>query len=155
MSIAYRVQDYIAEHDLPWDPVPHDESHSSRELARLAHVLPDRVAKAVVLEDRYGYVLAVVAADRRLDVSELDFALQRDLRLSNERKLPSLFTDCAPGAVPPVGPAYGVPTVWDERLGELPEVYFEGGDHHTLVHMSGAAFSELMRSAQPLHGRHH
>jgi Ala-tRNA(Pro) deacylase len=155
MSIAYRVQDYIAEHDLAWDAVPHRGSQTSRETARLAHVLPDRVAKAVILEDRYGYVLAVIGADRRLDVSALDAALRRDLRLASESELRTLFSDCAPGAVPPVGPAYGVTTVWDESLGEKPDVYFEGGDHHTLVHMSGADFCELMRSAQPLHRRHH
>src|SRR5512136_2400880 len=131
MSIAYRVQDYIAEHDLAWDAVPHRESQTSKEMARLAHVLPDRVAKAVVLEDRDGYVLAVIGADRRLDVSALDAALRRDLRLANEPELRTLFSDCAPGAVPPVGPAYGVPTVWDESLGEKSDVYFEGGDHHT------------------------
>jgi len=154
MTIAYRVQDYIAEHDLPWDPLPHEESHCSRELARLAHVRPDRLAKAVMLEDRDGYVLAVVAADRRVDLSEFDLALHRDLRIAREVELRKHFSDCAPGAVPPVGQAYGVQTVWDESLGELPEVYFEGGDHHTLVHMSGVAFSELMRSAQPLHKHH-
>ena len=155
MSIAYRVQDYIAEHDLAWDPVPHGESRTSIEMARLAHVLPDRVAKAVMLEDGEGYVLAVIGADRRLDLSEFDLALQRDLRFASESELRALFSDCAPGAVPPVGPAYGVLTVWDESLGEKPDVYFEGGDHRTMVHMSGAEFCELMRSAQPLHRGHH
>jgi Ala-tRNA(Pro) deacylase len=155
MSIAYRVQDYIAEHDLVWDPVPHGESKTSIEMARLAHVRPDRVAKAVMLEDRDGYVLAVIGADRRLDLSEFDLALHRDLWLASEFELRALFSDCAPGAVPPVGPAYGVQTVWDESLGEKPDVYFEGGDHRTLVHMSGAEFCELMHSAQPLHRGHH
>jgi len=147
MSIAYRVQDYIAEQALPWDPVPHRPSHSSMESARLAHVPPDRVAKAVVLEDPYGYVLAVIAAHRRLDLTGIGEALRRDLRLASEPELPELFSDCASGAVPPVGAAYGIPTVWDRSLGEQPDVYFEGGDHRTLVHMSGADFCELMRSA--------
>lgn len=150
MSVAYRVQDYIAEHDVPWDSVSHDASQSSIETARLAHVPPDRVAKAVVLEDDDGYVLAVIAAHRRLNLSEFAESLQRDLRLASERDLPGLFSDCLPGAVPPLGEAYGIPTVWDEDLGEQPDVYFEGGDHRTLVHMRGIYFGELMRSARPL-----
>lgn len=150
MSIAYRVQDYIAEQALPWDPVPHRASHSSLEAAQLAHVPPDAVAKAVVLEDRDGYVLAVLAAHRRLDLPEIGAALQRDLWLASEPQLLELFSDCALGAVPPVGAAYGIPTVWDQSLGDKRDVYFEGGDHCTLVHMSGADFCELMRSAQPL-----
>jgi Ala-tRNA(Pro) deacylase len=147
MSIAYRVQDYIAEQALPWDAVPHGPSHSSMEAARLAHVPPDRVAKAVLLEDPDGYVLAVIAANRRLDLPGIGEALRRDLRLASEPELPELFRDCAPGAVPPVGAAYGIPTVWDRGLGDKPDVYFEGGDHRTLVHMSGADFCELMRCA--------
>ena len=150
MSIAYGVQDYIAEHDLPWEPVPHPASQSCMEAARFAHVPPDRLAKAVVLEDDDGYVLAVIPANCRLDLRELGAALQRDLWLASERELLELFADCAPGAVPPVGEGYGIPTVWDASLGHKPDVYFEGGDHRTLVHMSGPDFCELMRSAHPL-----
>ncbi len=153
MSIAYRVQDYIAERDLPWDPVAHRISNSCIEAARSAHVPPDRLAKAVVLEDRNGYVVAVIAANRRLDLSDVAEQLHRDLSLASERELQELFSDCAPGAVPPVGEAYGIPTIWEESLAEKPDVYFEGGDHHTLVHMSGPCFHELMRSARPL-GHH-
>lgn len=32
----------------------------------------------------------------------------------------------------------------------LPDMYFEAGDHRTLVHMSGPAFAELMHNARPL-----
>lgn len=155
MSIAYRVQDYIAEHDVAWEPVRHQQSASSREAARRAHVRPDRLAKAVLLEDRDGYVLAVIGADHRLDVSELSAALQRELWLASEPELSMLFPDCAPGAVPPVGAAYGIPTVWDASLAEKPEVFFEAGDHRTLVHMSGTDFCELMQPARPLPWRYH
>jgi Ala-tRNA(Pro) deacylase len=155
MTIAHRVKDYIAEHHLAWDAVPHAESNTSIETARFAQVRPDRVAKAVMLEDHDGYVLAVIGADRRLDMSEFDRALHRDLHLAREFELRARFSDCAPGAVPPVGAAYGVQTVWDESLGELPDIYFEGGDHRTMVHMSGADFRALMRAAQPLHRLHH
>jgi Ala-tRNA(Pro) deacylase len=155
MSIAYRVQDYIAEHDVPWEPVRHQQSGSSRQAAKLAQVRPDRLAKAVLLEDRDGYVLAVIGADHRLDVSELSSALQRELWLASEPEVSKLFSDCAPGAVPPVGPAYGIPTVWDASLADKPDVYFEGGDHRTLVHMSGVDFSDLMRPARSLPWRYH
>jgi Ala-tRNA(Pro) deacylase len=155
MSIPYRVQDYIAEHEVAWDLVRHQASGSSREAARLAHVSPDRLAKAVVLEDEDGYVLAVIGADHRLDVPALNETLQRDLRLASEPELSVLFPDCAPGAVPPVGGAYGIPTVWDAGLAEQPEVYFEGGDHRTLVHISGPDFCELMQPARHLRWPYH
>lgn len=145
MSIAYRLQDYIAARHLAWDPVTHRQSATCLEAAQLAHVPPDRVAKAVVLQGHAGYLMAVIPANHHLDVKELGEALADDLRLVSERALSGLFADCLPGAVPPVGAAYGICTLWDESLASRPDVYFEGGDHRTLVHMSGPEFEALMR----------
>jgi Ala-tRNA(Pro) deacylase len=46
--------------------------------------------------------------------------------------------------------AYGVKTIWDPKssLGKLDEVFFEAGDHQTLVQMSGVQFHELMAPAE-------
>jgi Ala-tRNA(Pro) deacylase len=145
MSIAYRLQDYIAQRHLSWDPVPHQPSGTCTQAAQLAHVPPDRVAKAVVLRGHSGYLMAVIPANHHLNVSDLGEALADDLALVSERTLKELFSDCQTGAVPPVGAAYGICTLWDEELGSRPDVYFEGGDHRTLVHMNGTDFETLMR----------
>jgi Ala-tRNA(Pro) deacylase len=148
MSVAYRVQDYIAEKQLPWDPVRHPASNTCLQAAHSAHLPAQGVAKAVLLKDEQGYVVVVVGADREIHPGEVDEALgQRNLRFASERELGRVFDDCLPGAVPPVGQAYGIPTVWDDSLADEPDVYFEGGDHRTLVHMKGGDFEELMRSA--------
>lgn len=150
MTIAYRLQDYIAEHDLSWDPVPHALSQTSIEAAHQAHLVPKRVAKAVVVKAGERFFMAVIPADHRIDLAQVSEAFGEECTLATEEDLTQLFYDCARGAVPPVGDAYGIPTVWDASLGHCPDVYFEGGDHRTLVHMNGIAFTELMRSAHPL-----
>ena len=150
MSIAYRVQDYIAERKLLWDPVPHGRSDSCIDAALLAEVPPENVAKAVVLKDHGGYLLAVIPASTHLDLAGLRTALGRNLRPASEAELRAIFPDCARGAIPPVGAAYAMPTVWLKSLGDARDVYFEGGDHRTLVHMTGPDFGELMRSARAL-----
>ena len=145
MSIAYKLQDYIADRHLAWDPVTHQQSGTCLEAAQLAHIPPDRIAKAVVLKGHSGYLMAVIPANHHLDVNELGDALADELTLVPEGTLTRLFEDCLPGAVPPVGAAYGICTLWDESLGSRSDVYFEGGDHETLVHMSGPEFESLMR----------
>lgn len=145
MSISYRLQDYIADRHLTWEAVTHQQSGTCIEAAHLAHVPPDRVAKAVVLKGHSGYVMAVIPADHHLDVRALGDSLADELTLVSESALSGLFDDCQPGAVPPVGAAYGICTLWDEGLASRPDVYFEGGDHQTLVHMTGPAFEALMR----------
>lgn len=150
MTIAYRVQDYLADNGAAWDPVVQHGGASCAEIAYRAHVPAARVAKAVVLKDALGYVVAVIPGDAYLDVPRLGRALGRNLELAGEDELSRLFTDCAFGAVPPLGAAYGLPTLWATNLGNEPDVYFEGGDKHTLVHMFGIEFGELMRTARPL-----
>ena len=151
MSIAHRVQDYIAGKNVSWDPVQHPASSTCLQAAHSARLPAGRVAKAVVLKDEQGYVVAVIGADREVRLGEVSGALgRRNLRFASERELGRVFDDCKAGAVPPVGQAYGIPTVWDESLADKPDIYFEAGDHRTLVHMKGADFGELMRSAHPL-----
>jgi Ala-tRNA(Pro) deacylase len=47
-----------------------------------------------------------------------------------------------------VGAAYGVPTVVDRSLAGLDRVWFEGGDHRTLVSVAGSDFDRLMQDAR-------
>lgn len=147
MSIANRLQSYIAEQGVTWDPVSHQASSTCMEAAHGAHIAPDRVAKAVVLKGNAGYLMAVIPASDQLNVKELGEVVADELALVSEPTLGELFADCKPGAVPPVGAAYGIRTLWDEDLGGRADVYFEGGDHQTLVHMKGADFGTLMRKA--------
>jgi Ala-tRNA(Pro) deacylase len=71
--------------------------------------------------------------------------------MATEEEIERLFPDCILGAIPPVGAAYGLRTVVDESITEVPDVFFEGGDHATLVHMSGPAFDRLMVEAPHAH----
>lgn len=45
----------------------------------------------------------------------------------------------------------GITTIVDETLEQQTDVYFEAGDHKSLVHMEGAEFSRLTQRTR--HGR--
>ena len=68
--------------------------------------------------------------------------------LATEPELAGLFPDCEVGAIPPIGAAYGLRTLMDTRLGKEPEVYFEAGDHESLIKVSAEAFRTLMADAE-------
>jgi Ala-tRNA(Pro) deacylase len=55
-----------------------------------------------------------------------------------------VFSDCDPGSVPPIAGAYGLAAVLDERLEDAEDIYFEAGDHCTLVHVMAGEFERLM-----------
>ena len=54
-------------------------------------------------------------------------------------------------AVPPIAAPYGLRSLLDESLAKQSDIYFEAGDHRTLVHVSGEQFNKLMHKVP--HGR--
>lgn len=151
MAIAPLVEDYLSRHGARYDVVSHPRSQSSIETAELAHVPGERLVKSVVLEDDDGMLLAVLPSTLSVHIGHLSAETHRRLRLAEESELQSLFPDCSVGAIPPLGPAYGVRTILDDSLEGQQEIYFEAGDHEHLVHMTAEQFLALVGPAQRVH----
>lgn len=151
MAIADTLNHYLQQNGVPYDVVPHPHTSSSMRTAEAAHVPGDRLAKTVVLEDDRGYLAVVLPATRRVNLPAVNRDLNRNLRFAPEEELSPLFADCALGALPAVGPAYGIETLVDDSLDDVPDVYFEAGDHEALVHVRADAFQGLLRTARHGH----
>lgn len=152
MNIAPRVQDYLAAQQSAYELLSHPRSGNSVQTARAAHLPAGSLAKAVVLKDDAGYVLAVLPSSCHVVLSRLGKALHRlPLQLADEAEFAMLFSDCDRGALPPLGGVYGLPMIVDEALDAQPEVYFEAGDHEHLVHMTRAEFLRLTAEAPRAH----
>jgi Ala-tRNA(Pro) deacylase len=151
MAIARRLRWYLDATGVAYDVLSHAHSRSSLETARQAGVPADRLAKAVLLEDERGYVMAVVPASHRVDLARLNEQLHRELELARERELADLFHDCEQGALPALGTPYRVPTVYDEVLEAASDVYLEAGDHEDVVRLRGGDFLRLLEGSR--HGR--
>ena len=150
MSIAPQLRQFLDEAQADYEIVQHRPTSSAMETARSCDIPAQRLAKAVLLDtEDDDHLLAVIPSDRRLELSELRTELGSKPRLSNEAEVGKLFRDCELGSVPPVG--YGITTIVDDSLEQQPDVYFEAGDHKSLVHMNGAEFSRITQNAR--HGR--
>lgn len=149
--IAKTVVDCLQQSRLPYDVLAHPRSVCTRATADRSGVPAERVAKAVVLADEKGYVMAVLPGSRYVNVKTLSRKLRRNLQIVGEDRLPSVFSDCERGAIPPLGPAYGMETIVDDGLVGQPEVYFEAGDHEELIRVSGEQFLSLLSQAR--HGQ--
>jgi Ala-tRNA(Pro) deacylase len=148
--IAQRLRWYLERSGLPYEVLPHPHSHSSVETARMAHVPLAKLVKPVLLEDERGYLMAIVPASTRVDLASLRRQTQRALELASEGEIESLFADCERGAMPPLGAPYRIPTVYEDSLSDLRDVYFEAGDHEDLVHMRARDLLSLLDGS--LHG---
>jgi len=149
MAIAKTVDFALTLTDVDFQILKHRHSSSSAETAHKAHVGEEYLAKAVALKDLIGQLLAVMPSSHELDLEHLRELLHRPgLELMSEDELEDVFFDCEPGAVPPLGPDYRVPTVVDRALMQRDEVYFEAGDHRELIHVDKTSFRKLMRGAE-------
>ncbi len=154
MSIATSVMNTLTSIHTEYEVVAHPKSFSSHETASAAHVPDDHIAKGVLLKDAAGYLLVVIPANHWVDFHRLRDDLGRELQLATEAEIKQLFGDCDPGAIPPLGDAYGVETVLDESLTSLAHVYFEAGDHERLIKVYADQFKLLMHGVRHGHFSH-
>ncbi len=148
MALANSLQQFLEREAVPYKLVEHSGATTMREAARSAGLPEACVVKAVLLEDDDGFTLAAVPASCDVELENLSKAVKRPVSLASESDIMTLFTDCARGALPPLGDAYGLEVVVDRRLDTMEDLYFEGGDHCTLVHVKGEDFRRLMPEAR-------
>jgi Ala-tRNA(Pro) deacylase len=147
MSIAPTLQKYL-DSNVVYEVIPHEPTPTSARTAQACHVSGDRLAKGIVLRHNGGYLLAVVPASHHIELAVLTSQLGNDVELADEQELKRLFPDCVPGAVPPVGQCYDLDVIVDDSIQEPTDVYLEGGDHATLVHLMQPEFARLMADAR-------
>ena len=148
MAISPTLKEFLDEKHIHYDLIHHPYTENSMETAEAAHVPGDQLAKSVLLKDDQDYLLAVVPSTYMVQVSDLDNQLHRRLDLVTETELADIFTDCELGAIPPIGEAYYIDTIVDERLLHEEHIYIEAGDHTNLLHLDGKNFKKLTSNSK-------
>jgi Ala-tRNA(Pro) deacylase len=144
MGISISLEHYLNNYDIDYEVMVHKRTATTARSADVCQVPLDSMAKGVLLKTRQGYCLAVIPASRDVELNEVGAWLDQPVGLASEEEISRLFADCEPGAIPPVGDAFGIATLVDDDLETQPIVYFEGGDHQSVVHVSGGDFQRMM-----------
>lgn len=147
MGIAILLQNYLIENGIEYDSITHRRTNSSSESARASFVPGNKLAKGVVVRNREAYLMTVLPCSQKADLNKVGDVLHLPVALACEEEITPLFPDCERGAVPPIGGAYGMLTIVDKSLDAVDEVYFEAGDHCTLVHLSAGEFRKLTQKS--------
>ena len=71
-------------------------------------------------------------------------SFNRYLVLADENDRQSVFDDCSFGVIPPVGRAFNMDVIYDNSLNRNEDIYFEAGDHVSLLHVSRDDFKVLL-----------
>ena len=148
MAISKSLKEHLKFRGIAYQMVPHSHTATSMQTAQAANISGEFVAKGVVLAEEDTYLLAVVPATHRLQFAWIHQHLGHDAGLATEEEIGRLFEDCELGAVPACGEPFGLKTIVEERLLELPAVCFESGDHEQLLRLSGEGFRALVEKAE-------
>ena len=150
MALATTLEKYLSDQQVAYEVITHRPTTSSSSTAEASHVSGECVAKAVIVKDEEDFVMAVLPATHHLKLGKLSRLLNRPVGLATENEASALFADCELGAIPALGGAYGLEMIVEDSLAEHPEIFFEGGDHASLVRISAEHFGRL--TAQAAHG---
>jgi Ala-tRNA(Pro) deacylase len=145
MGIALTLKQYLEDHKIDYEVMSHKKTGCSSLTAEASHVPGDCLAKGVILRKDGGYLMAIVPASRHVALAEVGHRLDQPVGLASEEEIAELFPDCEAGAVPAMAEAYGLECMVDESLDELKDVYIEGGDHRSVVHLKGRQFRKLTK----------
>jgi Ala-tRNA(Pro) deacylase len=151
MTIPSSLIDYLNKSQVNYLVIAHAHCAASQQTVSRASITPDKLAKAVILKDAKGYVMAVVPADKYVNLESVARRLGRKMVLAPESGFPQTFKDCEPGTIPPIGPAYGMETLLDDSFVGQSDIYFEAGDHDELICMNGENFLRLLKHARHGH----
>ena len=142
---AASIVEYLDAQGVDHTLIEHHPTMSAAEEARATGEPAHKVAKTIVLEDRGGYVLAVVPGDERLDLHKLRELLgaTKTLRLATEAEMADLFPSFEVGAAPPFGTGFPKLEVVDRRLLEEDRVLCAAGDHRHSVILDPSEIARL------------
>jgi Ala-tRNA(Pro) deacylase len=146
--ITEKLKKYLDESGVRYEAIRHGEAYTAQEIASTMHVSGKNMVKSVILKSDAGYLMAVLPADRRVDVAALRADLGfRMVALATEEEIKKIFPDCEAGAMPPFGNLYGLPVYADSALREDKNRVFNAGTHNEAVRMT---YTDFFRLARPL-----
>ena len=139
-SVLQRVTHLLDERGVAYDVLRHEPVYTSEEAARVRGTPLASGAKALICKGDDRMVLFVLPADRKLASKQIRRERRwRKLRFASAEEVQQL-TGLAPGAIPPFGSLFDLPTLCDARLSENTTINFNAGDHAVSVSMRYADY---------------
>jgi Ala-tRNA(Pro) deacylase len=147
MAIPSKLIEFLNQNKVRYAILHHPEAFTAQELAAIEGVKGRYHAKVVMVKADGALLMAVLPADHRVDLEQLDRLTGKKTVLATETEFKASFPDCAIGTMPPFGNLYGVPTWVDGSLTGDEYIVFEAGTHTDAIRMSYADYARLAAAA--------
>lgn len=145
MQIPKQLINCLNESGVAYEILQHPEAVTAQRVAEVEHIKARHQAKVVMVKSNENHVMAVVPADRRIDLQKVEKITGKPASLESEVDFKSIFSDCAVGAMPPFGNLYGLPTYVDERLAREDYIVFEAGTHTDAIKLKYTDYQKIVK----------
>jgi Ala-tRNA(Pro) deacylase len=137
---------YLEAQGVSFEALDFPETYTAQEVAAQLHVSGWQFAKVVMGKAGQELMMLVLPSPLRVDFDRLGKALGTRVELAREEEFADRFPGCSPGAMPPLGARYGVPTYVDQAMAGAEEIVFLAGTHREAMRLRYADYERL---AQP------
>ncbi|MCS5708050.1 HDOD domain-containing protein [Candidatus Berkiella cookevillensis] len=141
------IYEYLDGLALSYEVIEHAETRSLEQAAQLCAIPRTELLRTVILSEEHGALMAILPCNRLLDFSVLCKTLNRDLAPAQYESLQLIFKECEANSYPPLPDYFEMDAILDKSILSLEDVYFEPGNHHTLIKMTRQDFLSLLHNA--------
>ncbi len=143
---AQRILNIFKENNVDYQLYEHEPVYTSQQAATVRGVELKTGCKSMLLKTKAGkFILANLAADRKIDLKKLERIVGEKLRFATREEV-LRATNCEPGSVPPFGRLFGLSTYLDESVLENDFVNFNIG---TLTKSVKISKHDLLKIMEP------
>lgn len=122
------VSRYLEARHLGFAAIRHEQTTSAVNEAYALAIPPWKVAKTIVLDVAGRHVVAVLPADRRIDLHRVRSLMgDPQVRLAGEAEIAEAFPQFELGAIPPLSALTGSITLVDPDIARMESVVFAAG----------------------------
>ena len=141
-----KLKTFLDDNGVKFISIQHSAAYTAQEVAALAHIPGEEMAKTVMVKIDGVMAMAVVPASHQVDFDRLrEVAGAKQVELASEGEFKDYFPACDVGAMPPFGNLYDMPVYCSDALGEDLEVAFSAGSHSELIRLAYADYEQLVQ----------
>ena len=139
------LKEFLNRNSVKYVTISHSTAYTAQEIASMAHIKGQELAKTVIVKINGQMAMAVLPASYQVDLSLLKAAAGANtVALASEAEFHGRFPECETGAMPPFGNLYGMGVFVDGSLTKDKEIAFSAGTHRELIRLSYEHFERLV-----------
>ena len=141
-----KVTEFLDKASVNYEITDHKPVFTAQRMAAVEHEQGKFVAKPVIVKVDNKFIMCVLAACYKIDLSALKKQLgAKKVRLATEDEIGKIFTDCELGAEPPFGSLYDLETIMDKALEKDDYILFQAGTHQKAIRMAMKDYINLVK----------